>query len=170
MEYDLSKYEGQDVYIAIQYITQAGWMLMVDDFYVGPAKLNPSSIKARLPKTRRVRKAAESDAPQSYTVYLDEQEIGSVKTNSFIFENLSAGIHTLGVKSVYKVSESDIADNDVRSSGDFGLCRCKSKSFYERRFFRGSGCELSFRFLSGDRYNQIGNISFCFFEKRGIYD
>ena len=63
---------------------------MVDDFYVGPAKLNPSSIKARLPKTRRVRKAAESDAPQSYTVYLDEQEIGSVKTNSFIFENLSA--------------------------------------------------------------------------------
>lgn len=34
-------------------------MLMVDDFYVGPAKLNPSSIKARLPKTRRVRKAAE---------------------------------------------------------------------------------------------------------------
>ena len=127
MEYDLSKYEGQDVYIAIQYITQAGWMLMVDDFYVGPAKLNPSSIKARLPKTRRVRKAAESDAPQSYTVYLDEQEVGSVKTNSFIFENLSAGTHTLGVKSVYKVSESDIATTtlEVPATSDYADVKVK---------------------------------------------
>ena len=100
---------------------------MVDDFYVGPAKLNPSSIKARLPKTRRVRKAAESDAPQSYTVYLDEQEVGSVKTNSFIFENLSAGTHTLGVKSVYKVSESYIATRTlvVPASSDYADVKVK---------------------------------------------
>lgn len=114
IEYDLSKYEGQDVYIAIQYITQAGWMLMVDDFFVGSSKLSPSSIKARLPKARRImRKPAAGDDPQSYKIYLDDEEVGSVQTNSYVFENLTAGTHTLGVKSVYKVSESDLATTQI---------------------------------------------------------
>ncbi len=114
IEYDLSKYEGQDVYIAVQYITQAGWMLMVDDFFVGPSKLNPSSIKARLPKARRImRKTAASDEPQSYKVYLDGDEVESVQTNTYVFKNITAGTHTLGVKSVYKVSESDLATTQI---------------------------------------------------------
>lgn len=113
IEYDLSKYEGQDVYIAIQYITQAGWMLMVDDFFVGSARLNPSQVKARLPRAIRHRQVAAGDEPQSYTVYLDGAEVGSVQTNSFFFDNLTAGTHTLGVKSVYRVSESSIATTQI---------------------------------------------------------
>ena len=113
IEYDLSKYEGRDVYIAIQYITQAGWMLMVDDFFVGSAKLNPSQVKARLPRAIRHRNIAAGDDPQSYTVYLDNREVGSVQTNSFFFDNLEAGVHTLGVKSVYRVSESSVATTQI---------------------------------------------------------
>ncbi|HIZ26359.1 MAG TPA: T9SS type A sorting domain-containing protein [Candidatus Barnesiella merdipullorum] len=113
IEYDLSKYEGQDVYIAIQYITQAGWMLMVDDFFVGPSKLNPSLVKARLPRAIRHRSVSANDDPQSYTVYLDDREVGSVQTNSFFFENLAAGTHTLGVKAIYKVSESSLATTQI---------------------------------------------------------
>lgn len=113
IEYDLSKYEGQDVYIAIQYITQAGWMLMVDDFFVGPAKLNPSLVKARLPRAIRHRSVSANDDPQSYTVYLDGNEVGSVTTNSFFFEDLAAGTHTLGVKAIYKVSESSMATTQI---------------------------------------------------------
>lgn len=113
MEYDLSKYEGQDVYIAIQYITQAGWMLMVDDFFVGPAKLNPSQVKARLPRAIRHRSITAGDDPQSYTVYLDGAEVGSVQNNSFFFDNLAAGTHTLGVKAVYRVSESSVATTQI---------------------------------------------------------
>lgn len=114
IEYDLSKYEGQDVYIAIQYITQAGWMLMVDDVFVGSGKLNPSAIKAQLPKSRRImRKTAVDDAPQNYKVYLDGDVVESVQTNSYIFKNITAGTHTLGVKSVYKVSESEMATTQI---------------------------------------------------------
>lgn len=113
VEYDLSKYEGQDVYIAIQYITQKGFMLMVDDFFVGPAKLNPSQVKARLPRAIRQRKAAANDEPHHYAVYLDGNEAGTVQNNSFFFENLPAGTHTLGVKAVYKVSESPVADTRI---------------------------------------------------------
>ena len=164
-------------------------------------------------------KAAESDAPQSYTVYLDEQEIGSVKTNSFIFENLSAGIHTLGVKSVYKVSESDIATTtlEVPATSDYADVKVKVStnggssegvavnylsgsyqvtdtiksgishfaslkkgeymiSINDDRFLAvdtlidiDKDMEINLS-ISGDRYNQIGNISFCFFAKRGRYD
>lgn len=113
VEYDLSKYEGQDVYIAIQYITQSGFMLMVDDFFVGSSKLNPSLVKARLPRAVRRLRTLANDDPQSYTLYLDNQEAGSVTTNSFVFDNLTAGTHTLGVKAVYKVSESEVATTQI---------------------------------------------------------
>lgn len=47
IEYNLSAYEGKDIYIAIQYISRACFMLMVDDFYVGPSSINPSKARRR---------------------------------------------------------------------------------------------------------------------------
>lgn len=102
IQYDLSEYEGKEVYIAIQYISKAFFMLMVDDFYVGPRNIEPSKqIKRRY---------SVENPSEKFVVYCNNDSIDTVTETAYLFKNLEGGNNTLGVKAVYKVSQSEIAD------------------------------------------------------------
>ncbi|MEG1378046.1 MAG: choice-of-anchor J domain-containing protein [Bacteroidales bacterium] len=102
--YSLAAYEGQEVYIAIQYVSQAYFMLMVDDFYVGPVQ-----------QKGRVKRIAASvqNAQERFVVSCDGDSIDTTYNTYYNFRNLAAGKHTLGVKSVYRVSQSEVATTEV---------------------------------------------------------
>ena len=109
VQYDLSAYEGKEVYIAIQYLSKAYFMLMVDDFYLGPKGIEPSkSIR----KTR-----AQEIAREKFVVYCDNDSIDTVTEPSYLFKDLKAGTHKLGVKAKYQVSQSETSFIDATVAG-----------------------------------------------------
>lgn len=105
VQYDLSAYEGKEVFIAIQYLSKGCFMLMVDDFFLGPRNIDPAKLKrkARLSESSR----------EKFVVYCDNDSIDTVTETAYLFKNLRAGTHRLGVKAKYQVSQSEIAYIDA---------------------------------------------------------
>lgn len=101
IQYDLSAYEDKDIHIAIQYMSKAYFMLMVDDFYVGPQNIEPSKLAKRS-------RSAENPS-EKFVVYCDNDSVDTVTETSYLFKKLSSGNHTFSVKAVYKVSQSEVA-------------------------------------------------------------
>lgn len=100
--YSLKDYEGQEVYIAIQCVSQNSFMFMVDDFYVGPTT-----------------DAAASENPnETFTVYLDGSEVAKVKQPSFEFENLSGGKHSVGIRANYRTASSEVITKEIDLPAD----------------------------------------------------
>lgn len=119
VQYDLSAYEGKEVYIAIQYLSKGYFMLMVDDFYLGPKGIEPAKLRR---KSR-----SSGDSRERFVVYRDNDSIDTVTETSYRFENLKAGTHNLGVKAKYLVSESDVSRIDavVAPDTDYASVRIK---------------------------------------------
>lgn len=111
--YDLSKYEGEEVYIAIHCVSQNSFMLMVDDFYVGPAA-GPS-------KARRVSRRSADNPNEKFIIMLDGVKAGETEDYTFDFDNLSAGNHTVGITATYIKSQSEEAtiEFSVPEADDF---------------------------------------------------
>jgi len=86
--FDLSAYAGQEIYIAINCVSNDAFMLMIDDISVDLT--------------------SKSKAVLGYRVYLDGNEMGMANTTAFTFNGVSAGSHTAGVQAVYCSGESDI--------------------------------------------------------------
>ncbi|MFR9164978.1 MAG: choice-of-anchor J domain-containing protein [Dysgonomonas sp.] len=106
-EYDLSAYAGQEVYVAINYMSIYRQMLMVDDFFIGKAASRP-----KLGKSKRVSSSVEDVYPQ-YAVYLDGQEKARVTELGYQFDQVDGGTHTLGVKAIYEMSETAVESINV---------------------------------------------------------
>ena len=89
--YDLSSYEGQNIYIAIQCVSADAFVFMVDDLSVGMGK-----------------EASKSFA--GYSVYKDGVEVETgITTTNYVFPDLTAGTtYEFGVKSVYTSGSSEI--------------------------------------------------------------
>lgn len=98
IEYSLAAYQGQEVYITIQYISKSYFMLMVDDFYVGPSHLHPT-------KARKV--AAGASPTNTFELFCDGVSAGTTSETSFTFTDLQPGSHTLEVQAIYRASRSD---------------------------------------------------------------
>ncbi|MGL4293623.1 MAG: choice-of-anchor J domain-containing protein [Bacteroidales bacterium] len=107
ISFDLSEYEGKEVHIAIQYTSAACFMLMVDDFYLGPREMNRKLAKRNTPHS-------ENKNSERFQIYCDGEQIATTTDHSYTFNNLSPGTHTLGVKATYLVSESEMAYIDVK--------------------------------------------------------
>ena len=107
--YDLSAYEGEEVYIAIHYVSKASFMLMIDDFYVGPNNIVP--IACRVPRR------SPANPVEVFDIYLDNEKVGETDTYSYIFNDIAEGEHTLGVKARYTVSESKLSTCQVNVPG-----------------------------------------------------
>ena len=107
--YDLSAYEGQEVYIAIHCMSQNGFMLMVDDFYVGPKSIQK--------KARRVNRHSAANPNEKFTVSLDGNKIGETEGYDFAIESLPEGKHVLGVKATYLMAESEESIINVEVAG-----------------------------------------------------
>lgn len=99
ISYDLSKYEGQEVYIAIHCMSQNSFMFMVDDFYVGPQSVSK--------KARRVSRRSADNPNESFVITLDGNRVGETEDYSFTVDGLTSGRHTLGVTAQYLQSSSE---------------------------------------------------------------
>lgn len=91
IEYSLADYTGQDVYICINYASEQTFMLMVDDFYVGP------SDNASKPLNEY----------EKHVILIDGDSVGTTTDNEFITSPLPAGLHRFGVYSAYRYSHTD---------------------------------------------------------------
>lgn len=97
ISYSLKDYEGQEVYIAIQCVSQNSFMLMVDDFYVGP---NPDNDDKNNPN-------------ETFTIFLDGKETATSSVSSYTFDNLADGKHTIGIRANYRTMQSEVVSTEV---------------------------------------------------------
>ena len=87
-------------HVAIRNVSteQEGFILMIDDVKIGP-----------MPAVARLRSASAVQMPAvAYEVFLDGQSQGETTEISWQFDDLAAGEHTAGVKSVYNSGESEM--------------------------------------------------------------
>ena len=99
IRYSLADYEGQEVYVAIHCISQGSFMMMVDDFYVGPAHMPK--------KARRVTHRSAENPNEVFTLTIDGEEVGRTEDYSYVFNNLEPGNHVLGVTAEYVKTRSE---------------------------------------------------------------
>lgn len=118
--YDLSAYAGQEIYVAINCVSQDAFFLLVDDFFIGaPGKKpvgihNPSitstvgraatSVNNPMPNTIR---GGEREV-LGYNVYRNGDQINTsmVTTTSYDDNGLNAGTYEYHVRAVYTEGES----------------------------------------------------------------
>ena len=85
----------QEVYLAVNYVSNDGWMLKVDNFYVGPSDDAP----------------APEVGNATYDIYLNgEKKASAITDNSYTFEALDDGTYTAGVKAIYESGESEVEE------------------------------------------------------------
>lgn len=88
--FDLSEYAGQEIYVAIQHISVDGYILLIDDLFIGmPTK--------------------QSRSLTGYTVYLDGEEMGTTTEENFTFTDLEDGReYEAGIAANYSTGSSEI--------------------------------------------------------------
>lgn len=118
--YDLSDYAGQEVYVAINCLSQDAFFFLVDDFFIGapgkkPISIHNPAIAGNLSKTVT---GANTPMPNTirggerellgYNVYRNGNQINSsmVTTTSYDDNGLAAGTYEYHVRAVYTEGES----------------------------------------------------------------
>lgn len=114
-KYDLSAYAGQQVRLAIRYISEANnggaFMLMVDDIYVGQDQ-NYSAAK----RARRVATKSAGNPNESFNVFFNDALAGTTEDYKWQFNDLEPGTYKLGVQAVYPASSTAIVDTVITIS------------------------------------------------------
>lgn len=87
--FDLSSYSGENVYVAIQCVSNDAFVFMVDDVYIG---------------------APQTKSFTNYKVYLDGTEVATTTDLNYTFTGLSIGNHTAGVQAVYSSGSSEVVN------------------------------------------------------------
>ncbi|MDR2907227.1 MAG: carboxypeptidase regulatory-like domain-containing protein, partial [Bacteroidales bacterium] len=116
--YDLSDYEGENVYLAINHVSDNGFMLMIDDIMVGEiGAAEGASI------------SSHAVGDHTYTVSLNETEVATeVAVAEYVFENLEDGQYTAGVQSDYASGSSDVVTK-VFNIGTSGVTLTEEQRF-----------------------------------------
>jgi len=132
--YDLSAYAGQEIYVAINCVSQDAFFLLIDDFYIGapgkkPVGIHNSSI------TSTAAKASVAGVPSmpntirggerellGYNVYRNGNKINSalVTETSYSDNGLNAGTYEYHVTAVYAEGESGYSNAAVVTIGGGG--------------------------------------------------
>lgn len=92
--YNLNSYSGQEIYIAIQCVSDNAFIFMVDDLFIGPEA------------TKSTR------AMTNYEVYLDGVKKTTTTENTYVFDNttlVDGQEYTAGVKTIYTSGESELS-------------------------------------------------------------
>lgn len=114
-KYDLSAYAGQQVRLAIRYISEANnggaFMLMVDDIYVGQDQDYSAAKRAR-----RVAAKSAGNPNESFNVFFNDALAGTTEDYKWQFNDLEPGTYKLGVQAVYPASSTAIVDTVITIS------------------------------------------------------
>lgn len=105
--YSLADYAEQEVYLCVNYISQSAFMLMIDDFYVGPSETASEPLNQY----------------EHHVILIDGDSVAMVTRSEFTTEPLTAGKHRIGVYSYYRHAHTDtiwtevtVPDNDQYAS------------------------------------------------------
>lgn len=117
--FDLGTYAGQELYIAIVCVSDdASSILMLDDIQVGGTngnKAQNASGEGKENVSMVPGSGPGSKAPESYTVYLDGEEVASgIVSEEYRFSGLENGTYTAGVQADYISGSSEIVYLDFR--------------------------------------------------------
>ena len=109
IQYSLSEYAGQDVYICINYVSEQTFMLMIDDCYVGPSESAGEPLNDY----------------ERHIVLIDGDSAGTTSVSEFLTEALPAGRHRFGVYSSYRYSHTDTVwtEFDIPSDTSYAALR-----------------------------------------------
>lgn len=138
--YDLSAYAGQQVKLAIRYISDynryGSFMLMVDDVYVGQKPLeNRGYVGAKIrrcenssqservgregnlvppyPRTSVPPKHSPANPNELFHIYLDGEEVGTTENYTYTIEDVPVGTHIVGIQASYKAALSEMVTMEV---------------------------------------------------------
>lgn len=118
MVYDLSRYAGKKVKIAVRYVSEANsttgaFMLMMDDFYVGQPDYTTAAASPAVRRVGRTPSSSPANPNESFTVYMDGKETGKTQGYEWTEENVAEGSHVFGVKASYLAAESELVTTTV---------------------------------------------------------
>ncbi|MEG1718367.1 MAG: choice-of-anchor J domain-containing protein [Bacteroidales bacterium] len=82
-------------YVTIECVSHLGFVLMVDDVFIGETETTPAAKKIA-----------------KYEVYLDGTKLGDASKHSFTFTDVKDGVHTAGVKALYKSGETKLVTTE----------------------------------------------------------
>lgn len=123
--YDLSAYAGQEIYVAINCVSQDAFFLMVDDFYMGPAAKKPASSHNAAFTSGLLAKAGTSSSAVTpgvvrggeraligYNVYRNGSKITAnpVTETTYNDNGLAEGTYEYHVTAVYDEGESGFSN------------------------------------------------------------
>lgn len=102
-ETDLSQYAGQKVHIGVHYISFDAFFAQIDDFYVGTGDDEGTLI--------------DVGYIDHYEIYLDGMLHGTSVEPIYVFNNLTPGIHTVGIKAIYASGASQLTEYQFEVTG-----------------------------------------------------
>ena len=102
-ETDLADYVGQKVRIGVHYMSYDAFFTQIDDFYVGNGDDEGSSIDVGF--------------IDHYEVYLDGALQGTTESASYVFRQLTAGKHIVGIKAIYASGASQLVEYEFEVTG-----------------------------------------------------
>jgi len=125
-EYDLSAYDGQNIYVAIQCVSNDAFILLVDDFYIGASKSAITYNNTQPIIGKGTKNVSYSSTPSNYVattiqsrditaeflgynVYRDDVQINAeiVEVTEYNDAEPTIGSHDYYVTAVYDGGESD---------------------------------------------------------------
>ena len=125
--YDLSAYNGQQVYVGIQCVSNDAFILLIDDVYIGADKssiaynpaqpvvgkgvkvMNYTALPAPQPAVVPERALRDDPVLEGYNVYRDDAQINENVVEGTTYTDIepSIGSHDYYVTAVYDVGESE---------------------------------------------------------------
>ena len=102
-ETDLADYVGQKIRIGVHYMSYDAFFTQIDDFYVGNGDDEGSSIDVGF--------------IDHYEVYLDGALQGTTESASYVFPQLTAGKHIVGIKAIYASGASQLVEYEFEVTG-----------------------------------------------------
>ena len=95
-KYDLGAYEEQQIYLAINCVSDDVWAFLVDDIYIGGHQVgDPATLTG-------------------FNIYLGDEKVASgVTETGYTITGLPAGTHNVGVQSVYGSEVSEIVTTSI---------------------------------------------------------
>jgi len=178
-EYDLP--EGTK-YIVIRCVSSDAFFLMVDDISIQQGEAQPcpavTNLQTEIQGTDvKLTWTAATGTPTGYKVYNGSTSLATVTTTQYVFKNLAAGTHTLGVEAIYddgctpervtKTIEIPVALNPVKNLD--GNCTDGTLTLnWTKPDDNGTGFNDWMTYLAGDYAGGIGvsNPLNCMFANR----
>ena len=103
---DLSAYAGEQVRLAVHYISTDAFLAQIDDFSVGPEDGQGETV--------------DYGNIVRFDIYLDGTKVGESTIPAYVVAELPSGHHVIGIRAVYLEGESQMVEYEI--DGPSAIC------------------------------------------------